>query len=169
MSAASGRQKLQELLVLTVVPFAVAVLAVSSTRAADAITVALDHAELTQVPERTATIVVGNPAIADVSLQAGGVLVVTGKGYGATNFLALDRGGRVLSERQLLVRAPTDNIISVYHGKDRETLSCEPICQPRTMLGDAPAYFTPTIQQSGSRNGQASGAAAGGSGSAAPR
>jgi hypothetical protein len=41
--------------------------------------------------------VVGNPLIADASVQAGG-LCVTGKGYGVTNVLALD-AGNLLMER----------------------------------------------------------------------
>ena len=47
-----------------------------------------------RLPERVATIVIGNPLIADATLQSGGILVLTGKGYGATNLLALDRVGQ---------------------------------------------------------------------------
>ena len=35
-----------------------------------------------KLPTRVATIVIGNPLIADAALQAGGILVITGKGYG---------------------------------------------------------------------------------------
>ncbi len=73
--------------------------------AADTFVVAVDQARLMRVPDRTATIIVGNPLIADVSLQSGGMLVVTGKGYGSTNFLALDRSGNVLSDQQLIVQS----------------------------------------------------------------
>jgi len=68
-------------------------------QAAEVLTVNLDQAEVLQLPDRVATIVIGNPLIADASLQSGGMLVVTGKGYGATNLLALDRGGRVILSR----------------------------------------------------------------------
>ena len=64
--------------------------------APDAIAVNVDQAKLVKLPARVATIVVGNPLIADVTLQAGGIIVVTGKGYGATNLLALDREFLVL-------------------------------------------------------------------------
>ena len=57
--------------------------------AADTFVVAVDQARLMRVPDRTATIIVGNPLIADVSLQSGGMLVVTGKG--AQGFGILDR------------------------------------------------------------------------------
>ena len=64
-----------------------------SAPAADMINVALDQAVVTRLPDRIATIVVGNPLIADVSIQSGGLLIVTGKGYGVTNMLAFDRNG----------------------------------------------------------------------------
>ena len=57
-------------------------------------------------PPSVATIVVGNPLIADVTLQTGGVIVVTGKGYGATNFIAMDRSGEVLVDRVIQVEGP---------------------------------------------------------------
>ncbi len=47
----------------------------------DAIAVSVDQAKLVKLPARAATIVVGNPLIADVTLQNGGILVVTGKGW----------------------------------------------------------------------------------------
>ena len=54
--------------------------------------------------------------IADVALQSGGVVVVTGKGYGATNFIAMDRGGEVVMNRIIQVEGPTDQIVTVYRG-----------------------------------------------------
>ena len=60
-------------------------------------------ARLVKLPDRVTTIVIGNPLIADVTLQAGGLMVITGKGYGTTNLIALDRSGAVLFERNILV------------------------------------------------------------------
>lgn len=88
--------------------------------AADAIAVNVDQAKLVKLPTRVATIVVGNPLIADVTLQTGGIVVVTGKGYGATNFIAMDRGGEVLVDRVIQVEGPTDRLVTVYRGVDRE-------------------------------------------------
>ena len=89
---------------------------------ANPIAVNVDQARLVKLPARVATIVVGNPLIADVALQAGGVIVVTGKGYGATNFIAMDRAGEVLVDRVIQVEGPTDQLVTVYRGIDREVL-----------------------------------------------
>jgi Flp pilus assembly secretin CpaC len=126
----------------------------------NAIAVAVDQAKLIKIPNRATTIVVGNPMIADVTLQNGGVIVVTGKGYGATNFIAMDRSGEVLVDRVIQVEGPTDQVVTVYRGVDRESYSCMPICQRRVTLGDGENFFKSTIDQAGSLSSQASGAAA---------
>jgi hypothetical protein len=123
---------------------------------ASTIAVNVDQARLVKLPARVATIVVGNPLIADVALQAGGVIVVTGKGYGATNFIAMDRTGEVLVDRLIQVEGPTDQLITVYRGVDRESYSCMPICQRRITLGDGDNFFNSTMNQAGNLNSQAS-------------
>src|SRR5262245_52989128 len=125
------------------------------------IAVNVDQAKLVKLPSRVATIVVGNPLIADVTLQPGGVVVVTGKGYGATNFIAMDRAGEVLVDRIIQVAGPSDKVVTVYRGVERESYSCMPVCQRRATLGDGDGYFKSVLGQSGDLSGQASGAAAG--------
>lgn len=127
---------------------------------ASTIAVNVDQARLVKLPARVATIVVGNPLIADVALQAGGVIVVTGKGYGATNFIAMDRTGEVLVDRLIQVEGPTDQLITVYRGVDRESYSCMPICQRRVTLGDGENYFKSAMDQAGTLSSQAAGSAA---------
>ena len=143
---------------------AVAVIAPRRAPAAD-VTVTLDQAELLKLPDRLATIVIGNPLIADASVQSNGTMVITGKGYGTTNIIALDRAGNVLMEKSILVRGP-QRVVVVYRGPERETYSCTPKCERRITLGDSPAYFDATIQQTVARSGYAAG---GGSAAPAPK
>jgi hypothetical protein len=128
----------------------------------DKIAVYVDQAKLIKIPAKAATLIVGNPLIADVTLQSGGIVVVTGKGYGATNFIAMDRSGDVLVDRQIQVEGPTERLVTVYRGVERESYSCAPICQRRITLGDGENYFKTAIDQAGSLSSQASGAAAAG-------
>jgi Flp pilus assembly secretin CpaC len=128
--------------------------------AADSILVNVDQAKLVKLPTRVATIVVGNPLIADVALQNGGIIVVTGKGYGATNFIAMDRAGDILVDRIIQVEGPTDQLVTIYRGVERESYSCMPICQRRVTLGDGASHFKAAMDQAGSLSNQASGAAA---------
>jgi putative type II/III system pilus formation protein len=141
---------------------AIGILALPGTALADPgdrIAVNVDQAKLVKLPSRVATIVVGNPLIADVTLQTGGILVVTGKGYGATNFIAMDRTGEILVDRVIQVEGPTDQLVTVYRGVERESYSCMPICQRRITLGDGEHYFKTAIDQAGSLSSQASGSA----------
>ncbi|MBM3529430.1 MAG: pilus assembly protein CpaC [Alphaproteobacteria bacterium] len=123
----------------------------------DPVVVHLDEAKILKLPERTATLVVGNPLIADVAVQPGGVMVITGKSYGLTNLVALDRGGTTLVEHALQVQGPRERVVFVYRGVDRESYSCAPNCSRRIMLGDTPTFFGPTLEQTGNLNTAAQG------------
>lgn len=124
------------------------------------IAVNVDQAKLVKFPDRISTIIVGNPLIADVTLQPGGIVVVTGKGYGATNIIAMDRAGTVLMDRIIQVEGPTDKVVTIYRGVSRESYSCSPNCQRRVTLGDGETYFKSTMEQAGALSGQASTAGA---------
>jgi Flp pilus assembly secretin CpaC len=123
--------------------------------AGEVIDVPLDSARLVKLPERAATVVIGNPLIADLSIQPGGLAVITAKGYGATNVIVLDKDGAVLTEHTILVEGPSDPIVVVYRGVARETYSCMPECQPRVTLGDDDDYFKKTLAEGTSRSTQA--------------
>jgi hypothetical protein len=126
----------------------------------DPLVVVLDQARIVKMPENVATIVVGNPLIADVSVQAGGMLVITGKGYGVTNLVALDRAGKMLMNEAVQVQGPPDAVV-VYRGATRESYSCTPSCDRRITLGDTPDFFDATISQTSTRNLRAQSGAGG--------
>jgi hypothetical protein len=141
---------------------------ISAPARADTLNVNVDQAHLLKLPAHVNTIIIGNPLIADATLQSGGILVVTGKGYGATNLLALDSNGRVILRKTVRVLGATGrDLVVVYKGVDRETYSCAPMCEPRITLGDSSAYFNATLGQTGTRNGQAQGSGGGGAAPAA--
>jgi hypothetical protein len=123
------------------------------------INVVLDQARMVKLPERASTVVVGNPLIADVTLQPGNVMIVNARGYGVTNVIALDRSGATLMEKQVVVRGAYANTVVVYRGVNRNTYSCAPFCEPRVTLGDAPEFFGVNLGQTGTWIGQVQGAA----------
>jgi hypothetical protein len=126
---------------------------------AEVVSVVLDQAKLMRLPDRVTTIIIGNPSIADGTLQSGGFLVVTGKGYGTTNLMVLDSKGSVLAEHTITVSAPS-NGLTVFRGADRETLSCAPNCQRTLVPGDAAGVFDSVVSQNGTRNGLSAGSPA---------
>jgi Flp pilus assembly secretin CpaC len=118
----------------------------------ETITVKIDHAKVVRLPERTQTVIVGNPIFADITVQRNGVMVVTGKSYGVTNLIALDGAGAMLAEALISVQAATDSVVVVQRGLERESYSCTPKCQPSILLGDGNKYFSDTSGQAGARN-----------------
>jgi hypothetical protein len=122
---------------------------VGAAAAAEPIVAVIDQARLMKLPDRVATVIVGNPLIADVSVQPGGMLVITAKGYGTTNLVILDRAGNPLLDRLIQVRGPRDDAIVVFRGVERETYSCTPSCERRITPGDNPKFFDPAVAQVG--------------------
>jgi len=123
---------------------------------ADNISVNVDEARIMRLPDGVSTIVIGNPLIADATLQPGGILVLTGKGYGATNLMALDRSGRVVLTKTIkVIAAKSSDLVVVYRGMERESYSCAPVCERRITLGDSTPYFNNALTQSGARNREA--------------
>lgn len=125
--------------------------------ARDAVIVNVDQAKLLKLPERTATRLIGNPMIADASVQPGGVAVITAKSYGTTNLVALDRAGNTLMDQALQVASPADRVVVVYRGVDKESYSCAVYCERRLTVGDSPASLTANLQVLGAYNAQAQG------------
>jgi hypothetical protein len=66
----------------------------------------------------------------------------------------------VLVDRLIQVEGPTDQLITVYRGVDRESYSCMPTCQRRITLGDGDNFFKSAMDQAGNLNNQATGSAA---------
>lgn len=113
----------------------------------DILRITLDQAQVARLPANTATVIIGNPAIADVTtLKNNAGMVVTGKGYGQTNLIALDAQGNLLDEKQIHVD-PTDKVLVVQRGATRESYSCDPVCMPSAVLGDDPTVYSANTGQ----------------------
>ena len=120
----------------------VALLTVQPAAAAETVVdVMIDQATLVRLERPAAEIVVGNPSIADVSVQSGKVLVVTGKSFGETNLIVMDADGKVFVNRRLIVQEPRSGLVTLYRGSARQTLHCAPYCTPPLVIGDSPDAF----------------------------
>src|SRR3954471_11657174 len=108
----------------------------------DILRITVDQAQVAKLPANTSTVIIGNPAIADITtLKNGGGMIVTGKGYGRTNLIALDSEGNLIDEKQIHVE-PTLHVLVVQRGNSRESYSCDPVCMPTAVLGDDTKVFS---------------------------
>lgn len=141
------------------VPFALA-LASGIAHASDPITIKMDRAKVMRVSRPAATVVVGNPSIADATIQDRQTLIITGRSFGTTNLIVLDEAGEPIADELLTVSAPDDGMVTVYAGADRRSFSCAPDCQPVMTLGDTSTAFSDARSQLEGRNSIVQGASA---------
>ena len=127
-------------------PLAVAPAIAAATPPQQVLQVTVDQAKIAMIPDGTVTLVIGNPIVADVTMLKGsGAMVVTGKGFGDTNLIALDKDGNVIDEKTIRV-VPTGSILLVQRGTERESYSCAPKCMPTVQLGDGKLFGDTSAQ-----------------------
>lgn len=119
------------------------------------VTVKANMARILRINAPAATVIIGNPAIADVAIQDPQTLVLTGKSYGQTNLIVLDTQGNPIADTMIEVVQEQAGLVTVYMGSSRTSLACEPVCQPIIMLGDEKNYITQTIDAANSIEGAA--------------
>lgn len=103
-------------------------LTAASPLAAETLTVAIDHSMRLPVAGGAASVVVGNPQVADVTVVDSHTVYVSGRGYGETDVVVLDGAGRTLFSGDIMVGAPNTGRVSVYRGSARTDLACAPGC-----------------------------------------
>jgi Flp pilus assembly secretin CpaC len=109
------------------------------------VSVKVNMARILRINAPASTVIIGNPGIADVTIQDSKTLVLTGKAYGQTNLLVLDGSGSVVADAMIEVVQDQAGVVTVYQGARRTSLACEPVCQPTIMLGDDASYTSDTI------------------------
>jgi Flp pilus assembly secretin CpaC len=109
--------------------------------AAEDLIVKYDQSKLVRLQKPAAEIIVGNPSIADVSVQSGNLLVVTGKTFGITNIIILDAERNVIQDQRVLVQRDEGKVVNLMRGVDRQSYNCTPQCNPSITIGDEQKYF----------------------------
>jgi Flp pilus assembly secretin CpaC len=108
---------------------AIATMACTPAHAEAGIKVIMNQAKIVKLARAADTIVVGNPAIADASVQDASTLVLTGKGFGVTNLVVLDRDGSPIIDEQVTVTRGTNSTVRIYRRSQVQTMSCSPYCE----------------------------------------
>ncbi|MEZ5810490.1 MAG: pilus assembly protein N-terminal domain-containing protein [Rhizobiaceae bacterium] len=89
----------------------------------------VNQAKIVKLARPADTIVVGNPEIADATVQGASTIVLTGKGFGVTNLVILDSDGAPIIDEQLFVTRSDARSVRVYRRASLQTLSCSPRCE----------------------------------------
>jgi Flp pilus assembly secretin CpaC len=108
---------------------AAATLLTSPAIAGAGIDVVMNQAKIIRLARPADTIVVGNPLIADATVQDATTIVLTGKGFGVTNIVALDKEGTPIVDEQVTVARDSASSVRIYRRAEVQTMSCTPYCE----------------------------------------
>jgi Flp pilus assembly secretin CpaC len=143
---------------------ALTLLAPSPVFAAD-LAIAMDQVQTVTFNVPVATVYVGNPAIADITMIDARHAFVIGKGFGSTNIVALDGDGKQVSNTAVAVLAGASNAQSTLvlnRGTQRVTYSCTSSrCEATAEPGDGKDAFEQINSQLATHSDTAHKAAAG--------
>jgi Flp pilus assembly secretin CpaC len=133
-----------------------------NAKAADLVVV-YDQSQLLRLPRPVSSIIIGNPSIADVEIQGGNLLVVTGKTFGVTNIIALDADRNIIQDQRVVVSRDDVRTVNLSKGSERESYSCTPSCSPTLTIGDDKDYFSRISQHATAKTRFSNGAGGGNS------
>lgn len=124
---------------------AVAAIATPAFAQSGTLSVEIDHTQRVQLRGAAASVIVGNPQIADVQVVDANTLYIVGKGYGVTDIAVVDSIGRTLFQNQVVVTGGATGAVRVWRGGQMTEMACAASCAPsvRSAGGDA-APATPT-------------------------
>lgn len=122
--------------------------------AGEPLAIKTDSSQLVSLSTEAGTVVIGNPSIADVTLD-GKHLFIHGRAYGETNLLILDKIGNQIVNFDITVVENTANALTVYRGVLHDTYSCAPNCNPTMTVGNT--SLMATIDANVTKNGFATG------------
>lgn len=96
---------------------------------ADSLNVRLNKAEILRLDVPASIVIVGNPDIADVTVENPNMLFLTGLSAGETNLIVLDEMGEPIMEYELVVVAERNRRVTVHRNVEvLTTFSCNPRC-----------------------------------------
>jgi len=121
-----------------------------------------DQSQLIRLPRRATEVIIGNPSIADVAIQGGNLIVVTGKTFGVTNIIALDAQRNVIQDQRVIVERDDRRTVVLYKGGERESYTCTPSCSPTITIGDDTKYFETISKHAQRKSGISMGSSDGG-------
>jgi Flp pilus assembly secretin CpaC len=137
-----------------------------SAARADDINVSLDEVQTVTFPRAVATVNVGNPAIADITMIDARHAFIQGKSYGSTNIIALGKEGEPVSNTHVSVMGRQTATVRLQRGTQRTTYNCtESRCEVAPQPGDGKDAFETANGQANAHQDAAIKAATGASAS----
>ncbi len=139
--------------------FLFAALTMTSAAKAEQVWLTMDQVRPFKLENPAQSIVVGNPAIADVTVQDNQNLLLFGKAPGLTNIYIFHEKGDAAGNLIIRVRSPNTDMLTLQRGASRTTYNCTTNCEATITVGDDQAVFSSVAAQVQNKAQQASAAA----------
>ena len=108
-------------------------------------TVAMDEARVVTFPQPVATVFVGNPAIADITIIDSRHAYLLGKTFGVTNVIGMDIDRNMVMNRVVAVTNRSGGAVTLNRGADTYNYTCTASrCETGPRPGDPMAYVSNT-------------------------
>lgn len=124
------------------ITFALVTAVCGPVAAKDPISVTVDIAKVMRISAPATAVVLGNPGIADATMQDRQTLVITGKVTGITNLVVLDAKGQLIADEIIHVVKPQSGYVTVQRGGQRFSYACTPHCNATIEPGDETGFFS---------------------------
>ena len=121
------------------------------------LSVLIDRSQLMMLNDEPGTIIVGNPSIADVSLN-GLQLFIHGHSAGETNLMVFNQNGTKIVDLELSVIQDGSNSVTIFAGTSsrqgtlRRSYVCAPSCDPSMVASDDSDSFGSAISKNSSKD-----------------
>jgi len=116
----------------------------SQAIAAQPLVVYTDQSKIISLARAPGVVVVGNPSIADATIQGNSVFL-HGRGYGTTNIIILDEDGGQLADFEIDVQLGGANNVALFKAGSLQSYVCVEDCQTAMHVGDNPDYFKDVV------------------------
>lgn len=131
-----------------------------STAQAGQVWLTMDHVRPYKLEKPAQDIVIGNPGIADVTVQDASNLLLFGKSPGMTNIFIMGENGEVIENMIIRVRTSSTEMLTFYRGSARTTYNCTSNCEATVTIGDDSNVFGQVAGQINQKFNQAAQGAA---------
>ena len=145
---AAAARRLMRLIALSA---AMAVALMQPAFSDETVDLVIDFAKVLQLNEPISTLIIGNPGIADATVEDERTIVLTGKAAGMTNLIVMNDDNEEVANILVRVASNVRRLTTVFYGSKRQTLSCAPTCEQVISVGDDNDKFNTAKTQIESR------------------
>lgn len=114
---------------------------------AETLRIEVNKASILKLTETPTTIIIGNPALADITPQDNDVLVLVGKASGRTNIIILDEEGNIMHNYDIAVQEEQSGNLTLYKAGKQWSYSCAPYCERVINPNDDEDAFSLNLNQ----------------------